>query len=470
MSTIDRDDIERLHGNVDKYALEYPEGFKFAEEYELTIEDTRISTERYTSAEVLKEEIDTTWMHTWQMACREEEVAEAGSFYEYRIAGQSYLIVRGTDGDLRAFVNTCRHRGKLIRTGSGRSDELRCQYHYWCWGLDGSLQEIPDRQVFVGIEDEDYALGQIACDAWAGFVFVNPDTSGPSLAEYLGDVPEQLAPYHLDKFRATLHASLEIDCNWKVAIEAFIETYHVQGIHPQIMPYVDDFNTKFDIMGDHTRYIVPFGVPSMRIEHIDEAEVYESHQRALQKPGLRDKSTPPPPEQDVTLPPELFDEAGNWVSAGTLRDHLIDLTRERAAALAHDYSGLGNAQLVDDYHYHIFPSLYFNLHAGAMLLFRSRPHPTDPDRSIFDVWRLFLPNLNEPLPDPAEELKADIETTSFGLVLDQDFSNLGQVQAGLHNQGVDVVTLGGLEIRIINFHQTLRRYANRFGEGNAAGA
>ncbi|AWH93110.1 aromatic ring-hydroxylating oxygenase subunit alpha [Dietzia lutea] len=463
MRTTDENDVIRVHGNVGKYALEYPQEFKFAEEYELTVDDTRIPTDRYTSPEVLREEIETTWMRTWQLACREEQVAEIGAYYEYRIAGRSYLVVRGEDCRLRAFVNSCRHRGKLIRTGSGTTDELRCGYHYWCWGLDGSLADIPDRHVFVGIDDDEYALGQIACDTWAGFVFVNPDTSCPPLSEYLGDVTTQLAPYNMDKFRANLHASLEIDCNWKVAIEAFIETYHVQGIHPQIMPYVDDFNTKFDIMGDHTRYIVPFGVPSMRIEHIDEAEVYESHQRALRKPGLRDRSTPPPPETRVELPADLFNEQGEWIGEGTLRDHLIDLTRERGESLGHDYSGLGHAQLVDDYHYHIFPSMYFNLHAGALLLFRSRPHATDPNKSHFDVWRLFMPDLTKPMPEPAQEFRADFEQTSFGTVLDQDFENLPEVQAGLKNPEVEFVTLGGAEIRIINFHKVLRQYAQRFG-------
>ena len=461
MSTTD-EELARLHANVVKHRIEYPEAFRFPEEYELTQEDMHIPTERYTSPEVLREEMATTWMHTWQLVCREEEVALPGDYHEYRIGTQSFLVVRGEDGQLSAVQNTCLHRGKLIRTGTGNTDELRCGYHYWCWDLKGRLKEIPDRQLFPGVEDSQYRLAEVGCEVWAGFVFINPDPSGPSLHEYLGPVVEQLAPYRLEQLRATMHVAVELPCNWKVAVEAFVETYHVQGIHPQLMPYVDDVNTKFDLLGDHTRMIVPFGVPSMRIEHIDQGEIYESYYKVAGRVAVRDKGAPPPTPEELVLPPEFFDDNGEWISAGTVRDHLIEQTIERGRAMGHDHSGLDRAQLVDDYHYHIFPSMYFNLHAGAMLLFRSRPHATDPNRSVFDVWTLRTPDLTQPLPEPAKEMQVDLATTSFGLVLDQDFDNLGEVQAGLHARSVDHITVGAAEIRVINMHRTLRRYAEKY--------
>lgn len=460
--TIEQDKVLELHSNVLANKIDYPPEFKFPEELGISEQDTHIPTERYTSPDILAEEIETTWMHTWQLACREEEVPDIGDYQEYVIGRQSYLIIRGEDGTLRAFQNTCLHRGKLIRTGSGNSDELRCGYHYWCWNLDGSLKDIPDRHWFPGATDQKYSLGEIGCEVWAGFVFVNPDPNAEPLAEYLGPIVDQLAPYHLDKLRATMHTVVDLPCNWKVALEAFIETYHVQGIHPQLMPYVDDMNTKFHVMGDHTRMIVPFGVPSMRLEHIDQAEIYEQYYTVAGKVETRCKKTPPPPPQELVLPPEYFDENGDWIGPGTVRDHLIGATRARGEVLGHDYSGLLEAQLVDDYHYHIFPSMTFNLHAGAMLLFRARPHATDPDRSHFDVYTLRIPDLNEPMPDPAPRERHDIETTSFGLVLDQDFDNLGEVQRGLHGRTVDSVTVGASEIRIINFYRTLQRYAKRY--------
>ncbi|AWH93065.1 aromatic ring-hydroxylating oxygenase subunit alpha [Dietzia lutea] len=459
--SIDQEQLNEIHSNVHANRIEFPQELQFPEELGITAQDTKIPTERYTSPDVLSEEFEKVWMATWQLACREEEVANVGDYHEYVIGRQSYLIVRGEDGVLRAFQNTCRHRGKLIRTGSGNSDELRCGYHYWCWGLDGSLKDIPNKQWFPGADEDDLDLGEILCDVFGGFVFLNPDPHGPTLVDYLGPIVEQLTPYHLENLRATMHTVVELPCNWKVVLEAFIETYHVQGIHPQIMPYIDDFNTKFQVMGDHTRMIVPFGVPSMRLEHIDQAEVYEQYHTVAGKVATRDKKTPPPPPQKLTFPPEHFDDNGEWIGPGTVRDHLIEETRKRGKILGHDYSGLVEAQLVDDYHYHIFPSMAFNLHAGAMLLFRARPHATDPDRCWFDIYTLRVPDLNEPMPEPAPTEHLSIDTTSFGLVLDQDFDNIGEVQQGLHGRAVTEVTVGASEIRIINFYRTLLRYAQK---------
>lgn len=455
--------LAELHSNVTRNGIDYPPEFRFPEEYDLAREGTQIPTTAYTSPEVLAEELETTWMHTWQLVCREEELPQAGDYYEYTIGAQSYLVVRNEDGNLRAVQNTCLHRGKAIRTGTGNTPELRCGYHFWCWNLDGELTDVPDQHLFPGLQPSEYGLATVPCASWGGFVFINPDPDAPSLEEALGPIVDQLAPYHLESFRTTMHATMELECNWKVMVEAFIEVYHVQGIHPQLMPYVDDVNTKFDLMGDHSRMIVPFGVPSMRIEHIEQGEIYESYYTVAGRVVLRDKAEPAPEPPELELPAALFDEDGAWVAEGTVRDHLIEKTIADGAAMGHDQSGLDRAQLVDDYHYHVFPSMYFNLHAGAMLLFRSRPHATDPNRSCFDVYTLRLPNLNEPPPEPAPTIHVDPHETSFGLVLDQDLENVAEVQRGLHARTVDHLTVGAAEIRILNMHRTLRRYAERFG-------
>jgi phenylpropionate dioxygenase-like ring-hydroxylating dioxygenase large terminal subunit len=386
------------------------------------------------------------------MACRQEEVPNPGDYYEYVIGTQSFLVVRGDDGVLRAFHNSCRHRATILKVGMGNAQDLTCSFHSWCYSLRGALVSIPDRHLFPRVTDEGYRLREVGCDVWAGFVFVNPDPERAKrtpLREFLGRVADDVDVYHMERYRASMHASIPLDCNWKVAIEAFIEAYHVSFTHPQILSYLDDVNTVLEVFGDHSRMIVPYGVPSMRLEHVDEAEIYESY--------FTKSATSFRHEQSTRLPPELFDEDGNWLPDISIREYMIAHHERLGQESGHDYSRLTREQLVDDYDYHIFPGFKFNSHAGAALGFRARPHPSDPNKCTFDVYKLIWPNENEPTPDPAPMVEVDISHQSMGLVLDQDFSNVAKVQRGLHDSTMEYVTFGSPEVRITHFHNVIRR-------------
>jgi phenylpropionate dioxygenase-like ring-hydroxylating dioxygenase large terminal subunit len=452
-------DINVRHANADKYALRFPEDARFPELIDRPPEVSVVPTEAYTSAERLKVELERVWYRVWQVACREEEVQRPGDYLEYVIGDQSFLIVRGADGLLRAFQNACRHRGTLLKHGTGNAGELRCSFHAWCWSLTGALQNIPDRHLFPSVTDDEYALPAVACDTWNGFVFIHPKPDeAPPLVEFLGRAGADLESYHMDRYRATMHARILLECNWKAALEAFLEAYHVSFTHPQILPYLDDMNTVFTTFGDHSRMIVPYGVPSMRLEHVDPAEIYESYFSRSATAFRHTEAAKGTGHAAADLPQDLFDEAGDWIGEGTLRDHLIEHARRTGQRLGHDYSRLTHEQLIDDYDYLIFPSLKFNSHAGGALGFVSRPHPTDPDRCFFDVYTLVWPDENQPPPDPAPVIEVDLKQTSMGQVLDQDFDNLWKVQRGLHNRSLREVTFGAAEVRVAHFHQVLNRY------------
>ena len=448
------DDLRSAHSNAEKWNIAYPEGVEFAERHIVDVEQTRIPTARYTSPDFLRAELKGVWNRTWQMACRSEDIPAAGDHHAYTIADQEWLAVRQTDGSVKAFSNACRHRGNMLKTGCGSAHELRCHYHHWCWNLDGSLRDIPDRHLFVGIVDDEYALNEAACDEWGGFVFINPaGAAAPPLRAYLGAVADQLEPYHLEAMRATLSVSTDLACNWKVAVEAFLEVYHVQGIHPQLMPMLDEINTAYELIGLHSRMVVPFGVPSMRLEHVEELQVYEaftsqsgstvaSHEGAGYKAG------------SLSLE-GMFDADGNRIGDRDVRQFLIDRTAALGTSMGHDYSGLSRDQLIDDYHYLIFPGLVFNTHAGGFLLFRIRPHATNPDHCWFDVWRFAWPDHSKPAPDPVPNTWVDQGAGSFGKVLDQDFKNLPRVQRGMHSTSLQHVTLSFQERRVIHVHEAI---------------
>lgn len=448
-------DVNRaLHTNAERWRIQYPDGTYFADDRPLTGAQARIPTDRYTDAGFLRLEIEKVWKRVWQMACRDEDLPNAGDYVTYTLADQEYLVVRQADGTVRAFNNACRHRGNMVKRGCGSATELRCQYHHWCWDLDGSLKEIPDRHLYIDVDDREYGLGAIACDTWAGFVFVNPDAECEPLLEFLGDVATQLGPYHLERMRADLNVTTTISCNWKVAVEAFLEVYHVQGIHPQLLPMLDDVNTAYEIIGAHSRMIVPFGVPSMRLEHVQPSEVYEAF---VGESGTTAIASTRPAALD-----DLFDDHGELLGAGNVREHLIARTREAGEAKGHDYSGLTPDQMIDDWHYLIFPGMVFNTHAGGFLLFRIRPDWSDPDRSTFDLYHFTWPAAD--VGDtfvPAPNIVVPERGMSFGTVLDQDFENLPGVQRGLHSDGLDHLTISAQEIRVAHVHEAIDAFIGR---------
>src|SRR6201987_4685464 len=103
--------------------------------------DRLIAKERYTSQEFLNRELDKMWSKVWQIACLDSDIPNPGDYYEYRIGLESILVVRGLDEQVRAFMNVCQHRGRLIKQGCGHSTELRCPFHGWTWNLDGTLSD-----------------------------------------------------------------------------------------------------------------------------------------------------------------------------------------------------------------------------------------------------------------------------------------------------------------------------------------
>ena len=424
--------------------LDVPSGARLPSLIELTPDRARIPTARYTSAEFQALEVERMWKRTWQMACRVEDVAEPGAWVRYDIADQSYVVVRGDDGEIRAFANVCRHRGNQLKgSACGVHPELRCPYHLWSWSLDGSLKDIPDRDQFCELDDDEYALAQVGCDTWAGFVFVHPSRDAEPLSSFLGDeLRSQLAPYHLDRMRRVVDLVTPVSANWKVVVEAFLEVYHVQGIHPQLLPMLDDTSTTFECFDVHSMMVVPFGVPSMRIEDVAPATMLEAYERSSGFGG-----------GDVAI------TALDAADLRAARELLIDRVAASAARTGSDFSGLTRGQLIDDWHYHVFPNLVFNAHAGGFLFFRIRPDATSPDRCFFDL-QIYAAVDDQTRAGYRYQAPGEVaeRAVSLGEVLDQDLENLPRVQRGLHHDALDVVTLSRQEIRIVQLHEVLDRY------------
>jgi phenylpropionate dioxygenase-like ring-hydroxylating dioxygenase large terminal subunit len=226
----------------------------------------RIPVDRYTDPAFLKLEDDCIWSKTWLLAGAACDVAKPGDFFVFDNLRESVLVTCADDGVIRAFYNVCQHRGNQLKhSGGGNSPYLSCGFHGWQYNLDGSIKEIPEAHDFPqGIPAEKLSLRELRCDTWGGFVWISMDPDIEPLIDYLGIVPEHLAPYELESMLLVSDETVEWDCNWKTSVDIFSETYHVRGVHPESEYLADDVNVQMDLYGPHTRFIAPMYIPSPR--------------------------------------------------------------------------------------------------------------------------------------------------------------------------------------------------------------
>ncbi|MBK01598.1 MAG: Rieske (2Fe-2S) domain-containing protein [Acidimicrobiaceae bacterium] len=202
------------------------------------------------------------WPRTWVMACRAEDIPEPGDYIVFTDLGVSLLIVRGTDGEIRCFYNTCQHRGApVVREDRGSSRRLRCQYHSWTYEIDGGkLVALPDERDFVDFDWEARCLPRASCDVFGGFVFVNRDLDATPLAEWIGPAAEMFKPFECESLREVYRESVIVPCNWKVTAEAFLEVYHFKHIHSHNgVSILDNRGAAMGLyQNGHSRMITPF--------------------------------------------------------------------------------------------------------------------------------------------------------------------------------------------------------------------
>ncbi|WP_420452257.1 aromatic ring-hydroxylating oxygenase subunit alpha [Ilumatobacter sp.] len=221
-----------------------------------------IPTARHTTEEFHRIEAEHLWPRTWVIAGRAEQIPDPGDFFTFDDLGVPLLVVRGTDGEVNCFYNTCQHRGApVVRGTTGSSRRLRCQYHSWTYEIDGgTLVSVPDERDFVGLDLTERCLPRARCDTYAGFVFVNRDLDAPDLSDWIGPAREMLDPFDGGALREVYRESRVIPCNWKVTAEAFLEVYHFRHIHSH--DGVSVLDNRGAAMGlypnGHSRMITPY--------------------------------------------------------------------------------------------------------------------------------------------------------------------------------------------------------------------
>ena len=405
----------------------------------------------------MKLEWDHIWTKVWLRGGLSQDLQEPNSYVTTEIGNWSILITRGEDGKTRAFHNVCKHRGNTLAQqprGVLTDGTFKCGYHRWQYDAQGKLVEAPDPETFPqGVCDPSLHLDELPCEEWNGWIMYSLNKDVKPLKEWLGPMDEHLSAYNFDKMKLIMDMTVEWNCNWKASVDAFNETYHVWGTHPQLMDWLDDMNVQIDLYDIHNRYLVPFGVPSPR-PHIDQEEIGPNLKNYMEQNGLD---------------PETY--KGN---AQEVRRDIQLAQRERAKTEGFDFSKLNDDQLSDDYHYCVFPNVTLNTHATNYMMFTQRPHPDDPNKCFYDLQMFTLPNDtdNKRTADvakrggqdqsdgyvrPEHQYVKDGEEHTLGEVLDQDAHNLPFVQKGMNNPAYKGLWCGKQERRIIHFHQVVDR-------------
>ncbi len=203
---------------------------------------TTIPFDWYADPSVLRLEQERIFARSWQYVARADQVAEPGRFAAVRVGHIPAVLVRGRDGELRGFVNVCRHRGFVLCEGDGKRETIQCPYHAWTYDLDGSLRSAPRSDREPGFARDELGLLPVSVATWGPFVFANPDPEAPPLEETLGELPELLAAGGVDldvlafRFRADIDP---YEANWKVIVENFLECYHCSVAHPTLSKAID---------------------------------------------------------------------------------------------------------------------------------------------------------------------------------------------------------------------------------------
>ncbi len=185
----------------------------------------------YASPEFYRREVETIFMKCWNLVGREDYVEKPGDYFTHTVAGVGFIVMRGTDGRIRAFVNSCRHRGVQLLTGDGNCTTIRCPYHSWIYSCEGALRGANGMQDSHDFSPKDYGLIEIRLESWSGFLFVNFDSGAESLAEYLGALGGWTESYGFEKMKTVKRKEYVIRANWKSYIENSLEHFHLPTVH-----------------------------------------------------------------------------------------------------------------------------------------------------------------------------------------------------------------------------------------------
>ena len=423
---------------------------RYSAEHDQPVRGDTITADRYTSREWMEGEYERLWPSVWHLGGVLADLEEEGDFIRHNFGRESVIMVKQADGGVRAFYNTCPHRGNRLVLGDvGSTPRITCGYHGWQFDPDGTLVHVQDEDDFPGGSPcGKVHLSELRCETWGPFVFWAMDHDIAPLEEWLAPFPERLAGYKLDNWVRVLNVSADCEFNWKIIRDNFNESYHLPTIHPELATFIND------------------GLPTTLFE------MYESGHNSMWMIGHQATSRKDYVSGDV--PPGLYEAAEAWGidpkeyrgRTAAVREAVIAAKRRHGAERGYNYDDMTDQQLVDYFHCTLFPNLTITMSPEQCQILRTEPHPTDPAKCVFQHWCLYPPveGMKEvETPVGPAPLKHDAihrhsvygDGVSLGFVADQDLSIGTTQQQGLNSRGFQGCLLTYQEKRIQRFHELL---------------
>ena len=212
---------------------------------------------RYTDPAFAALEKNHLFTGAWLLAAIESELPAPGDYRLFEHLDRSVILSRGKDGRIRAFHNSCRHRGSpLLLEPQGRAMRFICPYHAWGYSLEGELKSVPGQQDFPCLDKAETGLFEVRCESHRGFVFINFDPDAEPLETFLGEFVALTEGYPLERMVVKDRFLVEMECNWKIAYHNFLEIYHVNVVHPKTLaPHLDSSSFVIALYeGGHMRF------------------------------------------------------------------------------------------------------------------------------------------------------------------------------------------------------------------------
>ncbi len=414
---------------------------------------------RYTSRSFFEQEWEGMWTKVWLLLGRESELPNPGDWQMEPVGPEEILMVRQKDGGVKAFYNVCQHRGNpLVEGERGNVRRFVCKYHSWAYMPDGELNFAPDRDDFPqGNPCGKVRLAEIACETFAGFIWVNMNPKCVSLKEFLGPIWNEWQLRDIHTWKRTMANSMWLPCNWKVVLDNFNESYHVPTVHmgattetnrQEIRGHINTYfkETRFDLSDEgHNRMIMEggYGVGSTDRE----GNILEPLASQLRYWQLDPEDFKGAPEKTRAA----LQQAKRRLGAGKGFTH---------------YDKIPDEQFTDAFHYTLFPNFAVSLWSDGFHFLRARPHRDDPQQCLFDNWWYASPAAmesgfenNHGGADEVERTLLEFgDVASIGRGIEEDVRVFVTQQRGFRSRGFQGVYLSQQEMRIRRYHELIDDY------------
>jgi phenylpropionate dioxygenase-like ring-hydroxylating dioxygenase large terminal subunit len=437
-------------------------------------EPLMLDTDVYLSEEYAKAEADKLWAKIWQHAGRVEEIPNVGDYITYEIGDESILIVRAEQDTIKAFYNVCSHRGRqLVETASGAHSShgkrklFVCNYHGWSYDLKGKCVHMLDADDWkCALLEKRTRLGEVKVDTWGGWIWINMDPDAAPLREYLEPMASHLDQFELQKMRYSWRKWVVFECNWKVAIEAFAESYHVKTTHPQLNKYGDFYTISYaqGLHGNnkfHSKKPEENNTASTTVSRAPKTGDARATTAEMQREfwdTMRASTT----WTMVQTAEELVNTLPEGTPAEEVHRHWMESAKRADAERGLVWPELDRQKVADaGLAWHVFPNMTILQGNIFALCYRTRPYGSDPNKCIYEAYALErFPEGSEPKTEWVHAAADDSD--EWRKVLCQDFSNMGAVQKGMKSRGFrGPLPNPNQERKVTNLHRNLARYMGR---------